>query len=167
MLTRCFECLLRFIFTNLLNFLQSLCKINNIDSASHELFARIVDFAQRLKSTTAKGHSSSEKVIATEFPKLMGNLSLSDFIESTFNSVSADPLSNFSMRTAVSKAIISAQVGKKEEAVSLILDSKLAGRGVNIESCREALQFVGSIEPSAKEKLKMLVIARFPFVKDL
>lgn len=114
-----------------------------------------------------KGHPSSESVIAAEFPKLMNNQSLSDFVKSAWDAVKADPLSSLPMRTAVSKAMISAQVGKKEDALSLILDSKMAGRGVNIESCREALKFVGSVDPGVKEQLQMLVVAKFPFVKDL
>jgi hypothetical protein len=71
------------------------------------------------------------------------------------------------MRTAVSKAMISAEVGSKQDALSLIMDSKLAGRGVNINSCREALQFVESVAPDRKEQLRMLILAKFPFIKDL
>lgn len=97
----------------------------------------------------------------------MNNQSLSDFIQSALNAVKSDPLSSLPMRTAVSKAMISAKVGQTKDAIALIMDSTLAGRGVNIESCREALQFVESVEPSAKEQLQVLVAAKFPFVKDL
>jgi len=97
----------------------------------------------------------------------MNNQSLSDFIESNLDRVKSDPLSSFPLRTAVAKAMISAQVGSKKDAISLILDSKLAGRGVTIDSCRKALQFVESVDATSKEQLAMLVATKFPFIKDL
>ena len=97
----------------------------------------------------------------------MNNQSLSDFIESNLDRVKSDHLSSFPLRTAVAKAMISAQVGSKKDAISLILDSKLAGRGVTIDSCRKALQFVESVDATSKEQLAMLVATKFPFIKDL
>lgn len=141
--------------------------MKNIDPNSYELFSRIVDFSQKLNCSNIKSHSSTEKVIATEFPKLMNNRCLSDFIKAGVNMVESDALSSFPLRLEVSKAMISAQVGSKKDALSLILDSKLAGQGVNMESCQRALQFVESVDPDTKEHLKMLVVAKFPFVKDL
>lgn len=96
----------------------------------------------------------------------MNNQSLTDFIQSNFDRVKSDPISSFPMRIAVSKAMISAQVGSKKDALSLILDSKLAGRGVTIDSCRKAMQFVESVDASSKEQLPMLVATKFPFMKD-
>lgn len=106
-------------------------------------------------------------MISSQFPKLINNQSLSDFIESAFDTAKADPLTSLPMRIAVSKAMISTQVRSKHDALSLILDSKLAGRDVTIESCRDAMQFVESVEPATNEQLRMLVVAKFPFAKDL
>lgn len=117
-----------------------------------------------------KSHPSSEKVISTEFPKLLNNLSLEEYIQSAFRTVKADPLSSLPLRIAVAKAMISADIGTSNDSLSLILDSKLAGRGVTINSCLEALQFiksVGSDTAAREEQWKMLVTAKFPFVKDL
>jgi hypothetical protein len=147
---------------------QALCKINIIEPSSHDLFSRIVDFSLKSASSTTKAHSSSEKVIAAEFPKLMNNQSLKDYIQSTLNTVNADPLSSLPMRMAVAKAMLLASVGTKDDALSLIIDSKLAGREVTVESCREALKFIESTgDDGKKEQLKMLVVGKFPFVKDL
>ena len=141
--------------------------MRNIDSGSYELFSRIVDFSQKLNTTNTNSQPLTQSVIATEFPKLMNNQCLADFIKAGVDRVKSDPLSSFPLRLEVSKAMISAQVGSKEDALSLLLDSELAGLGVSLEACQRALHFVESVDPDTKEKLKILVVSKFPFVRDL
>ncbi|KAL3784716.1 hypothetical protein HJC23_007725 [Cyclotella cryptica] len=150
--------------------LQALCKIKHIDGNSHQLFARTVDFSLKLASTATKGHPTSEMVISTEFSKLLNNQSLEGYIQSAFKTVKAVPMSSLPLRVEVAKAMVSAHIGTSDDALSLILDSELVGRGVTVNSCREALQFIESVGPDSaglKEQWKMLVTAKFPFVKDL
>ena len=60
----------------------------------------------------------------------MNDKSLSDFVQQAVDGVKADPLSSLSMRVAVAKAMISANVGSSDDAASLVLDSKLNVRGL-------------------------------------
>ena len=91
-------------------------------------------------------------------------------MKNTLDTVKADPLSSLPMRTAVAKAMVSSNVGTKSEAASLILDSKLSGRCVSVETCQEALKFMESLgkEGSAgKDQLLILILSKFPFAKNL
>lgn len=116
--------------------LQALFKMRSIDSNSHELFSRIVDFSNQLSKRGDKGHAASEQVITDEFPELMNGKSLSDFVQMAVDNVKADALSTLSMRIAVANAMISTTVGSAADASSLLLDSKLNVRGVTIETWR-------------------------------
>ena len=138
--------------------------MKSIDPKSHELFTCIVDFSQQLSKRSSQGHAASEEVITTDFPKLVNDKSLPDFVQQAVDGVKADPLSSLSMRVAVSKAIISANVGSSDDAASLVLDSKLDVRGVTVETCQDALAFMASLDK--KEQMMQLVMAKFPFARD-
>lgn len=143
--------------------------MKSVDPNDHRLFSRIVDYSQQLSARTdpTKGNAASERVISSEFPKLMDGKSLSDFVKSAVEDLKSNSLSSLPMRTAVAKAMLSTNVGSKEEASSLILDSKLEGvRCVTVETCREALAFMESLESEKKERMRMLIMAKFPFAKD-
>mmetsp|Transcript_2204 Transcript_2204/g.4222 ORF Transcript_2204/g.4222 Transcript_2204/m.4222 type:complete len:950 (-) Transcript_2204:232-3081(-) len=149
--------------------LQALHRMIAIDSNHHDLFARIVDFSQKLDSRTTTCHAASEGVILSEFPKLLDGKVLSDFIKSTLDSVQADPLSSLPMRIVLAKALISSNIATQSECVSLILDSKLSGRFVTMTTCRDALEFMESMGKDAifgKRELMTLIISKFPFAKD-
>lgn len=152
--------------------LQALFKMRSIDSNSHELFSRIVDFSNQLSKRGDKGHAASEQVITDEFPELMNGKSLSDFVQMAVDNVKADALSTLSMRIAVANAMISTTVGSAADASSLLLDSKLNVRGVTVETCREALTFMESLDTAAaggggnKERMAALVMMKFSFAKD-
>jgi len=139
--------------------------MKSIDPNSHELFSCIVDFSQQLsKRSSQQGHAASEEVITTDFPQLINGKSLSDFVQQTVDDVKADPLSSLSMRVAVAKAMISANVGSSDDAASLVLDSKLNVRGVTVETCQDALAFMASLDK--KEQMMQLILSKFPFAKE-
>ncbi len=143
--------------------------MKSIDSTHHDLFARIVDFSQKLESRTTKCHAASEEVISSEFPKLLDDKSLPDFIKSTLDSVKSNPLSSLPMKIVLAKAMISSNMATKSDCVSLILDSKLNGRSVTMTTCRDALEFMDSLGKDAitgKGELIQLIMAKFPFAKD-
>ncbi len=147
--------------------LQSLFKMKSIDSSSHQLFSRVVDFSQRLESRSSKCHDTSEAIISAEFPKLMEGKALSEFVKSAIERVKSDAATDLPMRTAVAKAIVSSGVGSASDSLSVILDSKLSCRCVNVDSCREALEFVASAGvDSGKGQFQALVATKFPFLKD-
>jgi peptide alpha-N-acetyltransferase len=147
--------------------LQALFKMKSFDSSSHQLFSRIVDFSQRLESRSSKCHDASEEIISKEFPKLMDGNSLSEFVKLAVDRVKNDTVSDLPMRTAVAKAILSSGFGRATDSVSLILDSKLKCRGVNVDSCREALKFIESVgDEGGESQLKTLILTKFPFFKD-
>jgi len=147
--------------------LQALFKMNSIDPNSHQLFSRVVDFSQRLESRSSKCHDASEEIILAEFPKLMDAKSLSEFVQSAIDRVKNDVASDLPTRTAVANAIISTGVGSASDSLSLILDSKLNCRCVNVDSCREALKFIESVgSDSGKGQFKALIVTKFPFLKD-
>ena len=148
-----------------------------INPNNHELFSRIVDFSQKLSSRTldSQGHAASEQVITREFPKLMNDKSLTDFVTSSVEEVKADALSSLPMQIAVARAMLSTNVGSSSDATSLILDCKLNVRCVSVETCREALQFMeflgtkeegGGENNNNKGRMMQLIMAKFPFAKD-
>mmetsp|Transcript_23858 Transcript_23858/g.54142 ORF Transcript_23858/g.54142 Transcript_23858/m.54142 type:complete len:384 (+) Transcript_23858:281-1432(+) len=147
--------------------LQALFKMRGISPTSHELFSRTVDFAQKLASRPAeqKCSEAAEGVISSEFPDLMSGESLPDFVASAARDVKSDPLSSLPMRTAVAKALVSTGAGSKADAAALILDSELNTRGVDMETCRAALDFMGTLGSDNKNAMAALVKARFPFSK--
>jgi len=147
--------------------LQSLFKMKSIDSTSHQLFSRVVDFSQRLEVRSSKCHDTSEEIISGEFPKLIEGKTLSEFVKSAIERVKSDAATDLPMRTAVAKAIISSGVGSAPDSLSVILDSKLNCRCVNVDSCREALEFIASAGvDGGKGHFQALVATKFPFLKD-
>lgn len=149
--------------------LQALCKMKSIDPNDPRLLSRIIDFSQKLSSRTesSQGHAASEVVISSEFPNLMNGKSLSDFVQSAVDSVKADPVASLPMRIAVAKAMIAVGGSSSaKDASSLILDSKLNVPCVTVETCREAVTFMESLGGGNKERLMILVMAKFPFAKD-
>ena len=148
--------------------LQALFKMNAIDANCHQLFTRIVDFAQRLESRSSKCHETSEGIISEEFPKLMDGKATPEYVKSVVEKIRSDDASCLSMRTAVGKAMISSGLGSAPDALSMILDSKLNCRDVTVESCRDALKFIESVGgDSGKGQFQALVLTKFPFAKDL
>lgn len=142
-----------------------------IDPDDHRLFSRTVDFAQKLSSGGGGGgNAAAEEVISSEFPGLMNGSSLQDFVKAAASDVQADSLSSLRTRIAVARAVASTGVGSGEEAVSLILDSKLNVQGVTVQTCREALAFIDSLGKDGLEgrgNMAALVAAKFPFAKDI
>jgi len=157
--------------------LQALYKMKAINPNDHELFSRIVDFSQKLSSRSldSQGHAASQTVIASEFPKLMNENSLADFVTLAVEEIKADALSSLPMRIAVARAMLSTNVGSSSDATSLILDCKLNVRCVSVETCREAMQFMDSLgtkeegggeNNNNKGRMMQLIMAKFPFAKD-
>mmetsp|Transcript_285 Transcript_285/g.552 ORF Transcript_285/g.552 Transcript_285/m.552 type:complete len:918 (+) Transcript_285:161-2914(+) len=147
--------------------LQSLFKMKSIDSNCHQLFSRVVDFSRRLESRSSKCHDTSEEIISAEFPKLMGGKTLSEFVNSAIERVKSDAATDLPMRTAVAKAIVTLGEGSAPDSLSVILDSKLNCRCVNVDSCREALEFIASVGgDSGKGQFQALLVTKFPFLKD-
>merc|ERR1712127_543257 len=150
--------------------LQSLFKMKSIDPNDHRLFTRTVDYSQKLSCRASDGqekrNAPAEEVISSEFPNLMSGKSLADFVRSTAEGVRADESASLPMRVAVARAML-ATGSKEADASSLILESELNVRCVTVETCREALKFVESLGGDSKERLMGLVVAKFPFSKDL
>jgi hypothetical protein len=149
---------------------KALFKMRSIDQNAHQLFSRVVDFSQKLSSrATNDGNAASEQVISSEFPTLMNDKSLADFVQSAVNKAKADASSSLPLRIVIARAILSANVGSASDACSLIFDSKLNIRCVAVETCQEALEFMESLGndgAEAKERMKMLIAKKFPFAKD-
>lgn len=146
--------------------------MRSIDPNAHQLFSRVIDFSQKLSSRTINGNAAAEEVISSEFPTLMNGNSLAEFVQSAVDDVKADSLSSLPRRIAVARALLSMNdVGFTDaDASSLVLDSKLNVRGVTIETCLEALQFMESLGKEggdAKERMMKLIMDKFPFATDI
>ena len=141
--------------------------MKSIESDDHRLFSRIIDFSQKMSSRSSRGHDAPEQVLSSVFPTLMNCLLLPDFVRLVVDDVKADSMSNLSKVIAVARAMPSAEVGSSAEASSLLLDSKLNLRGVTMETCREALALMESLEANEEDKGQMmkLIISKFPFAK--
>lgn len=145
--------------------------MKSIDSNDHRLFIRIVEFSQLMACRTSQSNAAAEQVLSSEFPKLLNCDSLADFVQNAVNDLKADSLSSLPMRIAVARAMLSTNLGSSTEASSLILNSELKGRGVTIETCREALAFMESLGTAEgdeyKNQMMKLIMAKFPFAKDI
>lgn len=148
--------------------LQALFKARAIDASSSALFARIVDFACKADGLGAD-QAAVREIISDELPVLLNSQSVDDFVSAVVEKVKQDPLSSLSTRIDVAKVLVTRKNATVVDAASLIVDGGLSGRGVTIESCREALvalKGLGDDATDSKEKWVAAVSERFPLLKD-
>jgi hypothetical protein len=118
--------------------LQALFKGRSISAESAEIFSRTVDFAGRLKDFKDVS-SPAQMVLSEEFPRLLEQQSVADFILNTATIIRENSLTDLPMRVAVVRAAVDTKTIPTQEAVSLILDGGMNCRKVSVENCKEAL----------------------------
>ena len=143
-------------------------KARAIDAQSSALFSRIVDFATKVDGF-GMDQAAVREVIMDDFPVLIANMSVDEFVSAAVERVKQDTLTSLSSRIDVATVLVKTQNGSVKDAASLIVDGGLNGRGVTIESCRAALECLkgfGDEASDAKEKWVVAVSERFPLLKD-
>jgi NMDA receptor-regulated protein 1 len=146
--------------------LQSLFKARALDIESSELFVRIVDFSSRLR-TFDTSSVAVRAVIAEEAPVVLGMRSLVDFIKDARDKIRQDPLTGLSMRTAVTKALVDANIQSIKDSVELITDGGMEARNVSVETCLAALDVLmsfGSESAEATNNWREAMRRRFPTI---
>ena len=148
--------------------LQALFKARALDAQSSALFARIVDFASQADGL-GTDQEAARAIMSNELPTLLNNMSLADFVSSTVDQVKQNPLASLAARIDVAKVLVETKCSSVQDAASLIIEGGLDGRGVTVESCRQALAALKSFGDGAtvaKGKWVVAVSERFPLLKD-
>jgi peptide alpha-N-acetyltransferase len=147
--------------------LQALFKMRNLDP-SHALYIpRLVDFA--VKSTAFDVSGPVKNVIMDEIPTLLGGMSVSEFVVDLAKKARDDPTTSLPNRIATSKCLVLTKSESTDSAAKIIVDGGIDGRGVTVESCREALTVLkglGTEASNSTEKWLSIVKERFPLIKD-
>ena len=134
-----------------------------MDSRSSELFTRIVDFAGKVKNFKESAPPVVKEVLDTEFSTLLGHhKSLEEFVLAARNSVGSH--TTLSSRVAIASAL--AKQTSPAEAAKLVIDG-ISGRGVTLETCREALAALKTLN-FEEDSINQWIAAmkeRFPLLK--
>jgi len=144
--------------------LQALHKMKKLDPDNSELFRRTVEFAGKTNDFDASP-GVSLIVLTDEFPELLGNQSITDFIDQAVSNIRKEPLTDLPLRTAVVKAIADTKHGSIKDALPLITDGGVDSRKVTVESCLDALDLLKSLGADASDAVKQWtesVQKRFP-----
>jgi hypothetical protein len=145
-----------------------LFKARALDAQSSALFARVVDFASKADGL-GTDQAAVREVISDELPMLLNNMALADFVSAAVDQMKQDPLASLAARMAVAKVLLKTNNASVQDASSLIVEGGLDGRGVTVESCREALVILkgfGDEATDAKGKWVAAVLERFPLLND-
>ena len=157
-------CVVVHLLTNFCS-VQALFKARAVDPKSSDLLTRIVDFGIKVeKFKSGDCPAVVKEVIDAELPTLLNNhKSVADYVAAT----AADTMTNLPTRVAVANALMLVKKAFAEDAAKLILEGGLDGRGVNVETCRQALAALKSLGATdAVGKWTAAVMERFPLLKD-
>ena len=144
--------------------LQALHKMKKLHPSSSELFLRTVEFAGQTNNFDASP-GVSLIVLTDEFPEVLGNQTVTEFIDQTIAKIRSDPLTDLPMRTATVKAIIDTKHGPVNDALPLIINGGIDARKVTVETCLDALALLTNLGVEAREATKEWtehVSKRFP-----
>lgn len=144
--------------------LQALHKMKKLDPDNSELFRRTVEFAGKTNDFDASP-GVSLSVLTDEFPELLGNQSISDFIDHAVSKIRNEPLADLPFRTAVVEAFADTKHGSVKDALPLITEGGIDSRNVTVETCLDALNLLKSFGADAFDAVKQWtesVQTRFP-----
>ena len=144
--------------------LQALHKMKKLDPECSELFLRTVDFAGKTNDFD-DSPGVSLIVLTDEFPVLLGNQSVADYIDQAIATIRNEPLTALPMRTATVKAIVDTKHGPVKEAIPLIINGGIDARKATVENCLEALTVLKSLGAEAADATQQwteYVVKRFP-----
>jgi NMDA receptor-regulated protein 1 len=146
--------------------LQALYKAKSIDSESHNLFSRMVDFSEKVNSYE-ESSDAVRTVLSENTTGLFDNKSAVDYISEFACKIQKDPMSDLPLRTVVAKALVDKKIGTIDGTLSLITACGMECRAVSVETCLEALNFLKSQGDGASSAAKLwmdLMKARYPSV---
>ena len=116
---------------------QALFKARSIDPHSAELFSRTVDF-WRKHNAFGELATATKNVLEELKPKILGNHSVEDFINSGADRIRSDALVDLPFRCAVARALFETKSGSVSDAAALITSGGLEARQASIENCQAA-----------------------------
>jgi peptide alpha-N-acetyltransferase len=155
--------------------LRALLHARSLDPGSGEVLYRTVDYSLRVPALLDEGGGlgdAARRIISEESICLLNDRSLEAFVGDAVELVrsSADPATlSLSYRVCVARAAVLSKLWSIKEACGLVTDGGLSDRGVNVESCREALvamrSFGDEAQPAADEWIRQ-VQGRFPLLSD-
>lgn len=123
----------------------------NESAISSELFKRIVAFHEDV-SLGESAKAVVKDVFESEKAKLLGDSkSLNDYVNDWARKIKSNARTDLSLRTEVARAMVKCNPGSAKDAISLIVENGLDIRGVDIDSCKNAVEVLKSIDDKAKE----------------
>lgn len=139
-------------------------KARAVDSQSSELLSRIADFGTKVEKFKTEDYPAVVKeVIDSELPALLNNHeSVAEYVSTAAKETATRGLP---YRIAVAKALVLVKKASVTEAAKYLVDGGLDGRGVCVESCRDALDSLKTFGASdAISEWIGMVKERFPLV---
>ena len=135
-----------------------------MDSQSSDLLSRIADFGTKVEKFKADDFPAVVKdVIDAELPALLNNHeSVAEYVSTAAKESVTKGLPS---RIAVAKALVLVQKASVTDAAKFLVDGGLGGRGVCVESCRDALDALKTFGASdAIREWIGMVKERFPLI---
>jgi len=131
--------------------LQALWKAKELDKGGEntEILRRVVDFCKNVECQST--NETVKKTFANETNALLGGKSLNEFLEGWIKRISADSKTDLALRLEIGKSMVSCDVGSVKEVVKVVVGEGLELRGVALDVCKEALDFLTSLGADAKE----------------
>lgn len=132
----------------------------NESAISSELFKRIVAFHENV-SLVERAKEVVKDVFESEKAKLLGDSkSLNDYVNDWARKIKSNARTGLSLRTEVARAMVKCNPGSAKDAISLIVENGLDIRGVDIDSCKNAVEVLKSIDDKAKETQDFVEIVK-------
>ena len=144
--------------------LKALFKARSLDPQSSELLSRIADFGIKVQKFKTEDYPAVVKeVIDSELPALLNNhASVAEYVSSVATDTTK---SGLPYRIAVAKALVLVNKASVAEAAKYLVDGGLDGRGVSVETCRDALDALKTFGASdATFEWIAMVKERFPLI---
>jgi len=155
--------------------LQALFHAKKLDPHRSELFDRIMHFVQNRHGSVCRNGLTEDNVnLCCDVKNILNYgmnellapyLCIQEFVKNAAIVVKRDPMTPLKMRVSVCRAYHSFECGSVEDAASLIISAKTEGRGVNVDTCREALRCLKEIKEDAEyvSIWEEWIKSRYPF----
>jgi hypothetical protein len=148
--------------------LQALFKMRSLDVDHPGYFSRLVDFGLKM-ANFGELSGAVQRVVTEEFAKLLNEKSLADYVSEAAGKARKDPSVSLSSRVEIAQGLVKTKSESAGTASILIVEGGMASKGVDVESCRaalEALKAFGAETEASTKKWISAVKERFPLITD-
>jgi hypothetical protein len=148
--------------------LQALLKMRSLDADHPEYFTRLVDFALKIPGFE-KLPDAVGTVITEESSKLLNQKSVSEYVSEAADQARQNKITALPARVAIAQGLVKTNPASVGAAATIIIDGGMDSLGVNVESCRvalEALKGFGTESEASTKQWISVVKERFPLISE-